>query len=337
MDKKTFFTIILVLLIFTSSCDKFPSSSQNGNEKVNSSPTASITVAPLTGTTATTFTVDASECIDNEDATSVLEVRWDWENDGAWDTNYSKTKTATHQYSTPGTYTIILEVKDTEGLTNTDLKDVTVNIQYSGTVTDVEGNAYNTIQIGNQLWIADNFRTTKYRNGDAIRDTAGFTTWELFDEGAYLSYNNDDNLVSSYGRLYNWFAVNDKRGLAPDGWHIPSDNEWKELEEYLGMSKEEIDLVGSRDNNEVGIKLKSNSGWHENKNGTNESGFTALPSGFCGNYGDFDGDGFDAIFWSSTLSDDGIPWRRGLGYLALGMARYTNGKNYGFSVRCIKD
>lgn len=220
---------------------------------------------------------------------------------------------------------------------NNPSKSLDFGIEYSGTVTDIEGNVYNTIQIGNQLWMADNLRTTKYRDGDAIKDTTGSTTWELLDEGAYCSYNHDDNFVSLYGRLYNWFAVNDHRGLAPDGWHIPSDDEWKELEEYLGMSQEETDMVGSRENNEVGLKLKSTSGWYDEGNGTNESGFTAVPSGFCGNYGDFDGDGYDAIFWSSTLSSEGVPWRRGLGFIAIGVARYSNGKNYGFSVRCIKD
>jgi len=232
---------------------------------------------------------------------------------------------------------VIVSFIFTSSCDNNQSKITDSEIEYSGTVTDFEGNVYNTIQIGNQLWMAENLRTTLYRNGDVIKDTTGFTSWELFDEGAYVSYNNDDSLVSSYGRLYNWFAVNDQRGLAPDGWHIPSDNDWKELEEYLGMSPEEIDMVGSRENNEVGLKLKSTSGWFDNKNGTNESGFTALPSGFCGNYGDFDGDGFDAIYWSSTLSDDGIPWRRGLGYIAVGIAKYSNEKNYGFSVRCIKD
>jgi len=216
-------------------------------------------------------------------------------------------------------------------------KSNNTEIQYSGTVTDIDGNAYNTIQIGNQIWMADNLRTTKYRNGDIIKDTLGFSTWELFDEGSYCSYNQDDSNISMYGRLYNWFAIDDRRSLAPVGWHIPSDEEWKELEMYLGMSQSEADLKGPRENNEVGLKLKSTTGWNEDKNGNNESGFTAVPSGFCGNYGDFDGLGFDAIFWSSTLNSDGIPWRRGLGYIAIGVARYTNGKNYGFSVRCIKD
>ena len=220
---------------------------------------------------------------------------------------------------------------------NNPSKSIDAGIEYSGAVTDIDGNVYNTIQIGNQLWMADNLRTTKYRNGDAIKDTSGFTTWELFDEGSYCNYNQDDSNISMYGRLYNWFAVEDNRGLAPDGWHIPSDEEWKELEIYLGMSQSEADMKGPRENNEVGLMLKSTSGWYDGHNGTNESGFTAVPSGFCGNYGDFDGDGFDAIFWSSTLSSDGIPWRRGLGYIAIGVARYSNGKNYGFSVRCVKD
>ena len=115
--KNSLLVLALIFLTFNISCKKDPISSRN------TASTASFTVNPTIGTTATTFSFDASGSTDNEDATSALEVRWDWNNDGTWDTNYSTTKTATHQYADVGTYTIKLEVKDSDGLTNTISKE----------------------------------------------------------------------------------------------------------------------------------------------------------------------------------------------------------------------
>ena len=316
----------------------------------NTDPVALFTVDPTSGTTITTFTFDASSCSDIEDASTELQVRWDWENDGTFDTDFNTTKTATHQYTIEGIYTVNLEVQDTGGLTQSVITPITVTtyiVQYTGTVTDIDGNVYNTIQIGNQLWMAENLKVTQYRNGDAIPNVTNSQDWEDLISGAFLNYNNDESYVSTYGRLYNWYVISDPRGIAPEGWHVPSDDEWKELELYLGMPQAEADDESSRSTGKVGQKLKSVSEWYNGWNnvdnvdpeiiGTNESGFSALPGGYAGDNGLTDDMGHDGIFWTSTELIGGLAWRRGLGHASAGVARYTNGNNYGFSIRCIRD
>lgn len=316
----------------------------------NTSPSASFTVDPTLGTTITTFTFDANNSSDIEDASTELQVRWDWDNDGTYDTDFSTTKTATHQYTIEGIYTVNLEAQDTDGLTQSLTAQITVTayiVQYTGTVTDIDGNVYNTIQIGDQLWMAENLKVTKYRNGDAIPNVTNFQDWEDLLSGAFLNYNNDESYISTHGRLYNWYVIGDPRGVAPEGWHVPSDDEWKELEMYLGMSQADADSETSRLTGKVGQKLKSASewynGWNNDENadpeiiGTNESGFSALPSGYTGSEGITFDTGIGVIFWTSTELIGGLAWRRGLGHASAGVARYTNGNRYGFSIRCIKD
>lgn len=208
---------LLFFTLFITACKK------NAIPSQNTAPTASFTVDPTSGTTATVFTFDASGSSDNEDATSELQVRWDWENDGVWDTGYGTTKMATHQ--SLGTYTVKLKVKDSGGLTHTTTRQVIVlnGGGSTGTVTDVDGNVYNTIQIGNQWWMAENLKVTHYRNGEAIPNVTSDSEWSNLTTGAYCSYDNNNSFIETYGLLYNWYAVDDARDLAPEGWHIPTD------------------------------------------------------------------------------------------------------------------
>ena len=319
----------------------------------NTEPTASFTVDPSTGTVITTFIFDASSSSDIEDASNHLQFRWDWENDGDYDTDFSTTNIATHQYTIEGDHIVNLEVRDTEGLTHSITMQITVTtyiVQYTGTVNDIDGNEYNTIQIGNQLWMAENLKVTNYRNGEPIPKISGCCDWEFLQSGAFLNYDDDENYALLYGRLYNWFVIDDPRGIAPQGWHVPSDDEWKELEMYLGMSQADADggdATFLRNTGNVGQKLKSASGWYNGINnesdvdpeviGTNESGFSALAAGYAGNYGLTFDMGYGVIYWTSTDIIGGTAWRRGLGNGSNGVLRYNNGKNYGFSIRCIKD
>ena len=575
---------LLFFTLFITACKKNPT------EPNNTAPTASFTVDPTSGTTATVFTFDASGSSDNEDATSDLQVRWDWENDGTYDTNWSTTKITTYQFSTAGTHTVELIVRDTGGLEDTYTKTVNVgepeivvifsdpnfealireilgkpsgnitefeleninsiigpnkaitnisgieycenlnkldlhndfdgtttndnniidfnhlanlksihyldlsfsnisnvsqfseltnldtlllaynligdispltNLMYLDlnnnqisdisyisnfnklqtlvlqlnpisdisvlsnlsnliwlglnecqigdisslsnltrlqgvwlsnnqindiyplvenqdigygdeiqlynnplnnisiyeyipqlqdrgviveydepeTVTDIDGNVYKTVTIGNQVWMAENLKVTHYRNGAAIPNITDAGQWRSMSTGAYCNYDNDINYVSTYGSLYNWYAVDDSRGLAPDGWHIPTDDEWKELEMYLGMSQAEVDDNGWRGTDEGGkLKETGTTHWNSpNTGATNSSGFSALPGGWCNSDGTFYGVGTDAIFWSSTEGSSYGAWYRGLDYDRSGVGRDYYGKQGGCSVRCVRD
>ena len=151
--------------------------------------------------------------------------------------------------------------------------------------------------------------------------------------------------MSTYGRLYNWYAVNDSRNIAPSGWHVPSDEEWKKLEMYLGMSQEEADSWNWRGTDEGG-KMKTlgtieegDGLWYSpNTGATNESGFSALPSGLRHSfYGTFYDIGKYAHFWSSLESENNDAWSRILAYRGSDVLRINYAKQTGFSVRCIKD
>ena len=209
----------------------------------------------------------------------------------------------------------------------------TPNLTY-GTLTDQEGNIYKTITIGTQTWMAENLRTTKYRNGDPINNTIENTNWISLTTGAYCKYDNINDLIviASRGLLYNYYAVDDERNIAPEGWHVPTDEEWTTLVTYLGGES----IAGGK------MKEVGTTHWKsENIGATNESGFTSLPVGWRDNYnGIFGGFDYNAFYWSSTEDDIDIAWYRFLNYDLASIGRFSwsvGDKNSGFSVRCIKD
>ena len=209
----------------------------------------------------------------------------------------------------------------------------------SGTVTDIDGNVYQTVTIGAQVWMAENLKVTHYRNGDPIPHVTDSATWSGLTSGAYCEYNNDPSNVATYGRLYNWYAVYDSRNIAPEGWHVPTDEEWKQLEMFLGMSQSQADAWLWRGTDEGG-KLKETGTTHwisPNTGATNESGFTALPGGYRLDNGTFIHVGDYANFWSSTVigSYDAYPRRLYYNYSKV----FRNGirKEHGLSVRCVRD
>ncbi|MBN1211441.1 MAG: fibrobacter succinogenes major paralogous domain-containing protein [candidate division Zixibacteria bacterium] len=209
----------------------------------------------------------------------------------------------------------------------------------SGTVTDIDGNVYQTVIIGDQEWMAENLKVTHYRNGDPIDHVTNSSTWSGLTSGAYCEYNNDVNNVATYGRLYNWFAVDDSRNIAPEGWHVPTDDEWKQLEMFLGMSQAEADDTDWRGTDEGG-KLKETDTTHwasPNTGATNESGFSGLPGGDRYSEGGFGGMRLYAIFWSSTEYDSFNAWYRNLWFHYSEVFRSIAGKPYGFSIRCVRD
>jgi len=209
----------------------------------------------------------------------------------------------------------------------------------TGTMTDIDGNVYQTVKIGDQWWMAENLKVTHYRNGATIPVVTSSDDWYNLSTGARCIYENDQSNVATYGYLYNWYAVDDSRNIAPSGWHVPSDAEWKELEMYLGMSQSEADGTGYRGTDEGGkLKEAGTTHWNSpNEGATNESGFAALPGGYRDSGGNFGGLGSNAAFWSSAGHNSDLAWSRTLHYDNAGVYRYGDDKRYGFSVRLVRD
>jgi len=212
--------------------------------------------------------------------------------------------------------------------------ELSTTTSVGGTETDIDGNLYHTIKIGSQTWMIENLKTTRFSNGDQIPSVTDDTYWTLLSSAwvskpGYCNYNNNENHAATYGRLYNWCTVNDKRGIAPKGWHIPSRSEWQTLIDYLGGDS----LAGAK------LKEAGYQNWkNPNTGATNSSGFTALPGGYrSGNTGYFYELGSAGYWWTST--DNGI-----FGAISVELHNTTriinkcaNWEDYGFSVRCIKD
>jgi len=181
------------------------------------------------------------------------------------------------------------------------------------------------VKIGKQTWATKNLNVSTFRNGDKIPQVQDKKAWGNLTTGAWCYYENKTANGTTYGKLYNWFAVNDPRGLAPKGYHIPTDAEWTILSENLGGESE------------AGTKMKSTSGWNEDENGSNTSGFAGLPGGFRDDDGNFLNIGANGYWWSSSESFAYYAWYRGLSYSDGNVYRYYYYELYGFSVRCLRD
>lgn len=203
-------------------------------------------------------------------------------------------------------------------------KDADENGQQN-TVEDVDGNTYKTVIIGNQLWFAENLRTTKYNNGTEIPLVKDNATWQELGTPAYCWYDNDQtNNGSKYGALYNWHTVNTGK-LCPVGWHVPSEEEWILLTDYVGGASI------------AGTKLKATSGWNSSGNGTDEYGFSALPGSYrSGNFGTFSPLDYYGYWWSTAEDDASFALRWHMGYDSDNVKHSYGSKSHGLSVRCVK-
>jgi uncharacterized protein (TIGR02145 family) len=193
---------------------------------------------------------------------------------------------------------------------------------------DVDCNVYNTVKIGNQWWMAENLKVTHYRNGDAIPNVIDDSTWTNLSTGAYCVYDNNESYAATYGNLYNWYAVDDSRNIAPVGWHVPTNVEWQRLADNLGG----IFVAGD--------KLKdSRAEYWDNPDwaGTNESGFSVLPGG-CRVFssGSYSSMGRGAEFWTSEEFWSDWAWFWWL-QTNPNIHQYQTRKIGGLSVRCIKN
>ncbi|MBN2017846.1 MAG: hypothetical protein JW794_06960, partial [Candidatus Cloacimonetes bacterium] len=218
---------------------------------------------------------DQLVCIDEEEP---YEYEWDTENSKNTEcTIYAKAVDANGNYAFSDPINVYLTV--------------------TGTVTDIDGNVYNTIKIGTQWWMTENLKVTHYQNGDLIPEVNDLNVWDTLQSGASCIYNGDPANEEIYGRLYNFYAVEDERGLPPEGWHIPSRGDWEVLCEFLGGG----DIAGGKMKTTGTLEAGTGLWLEPNYGATNESGFSAQPGGglYAGCIG------FGAYFWSTFIDDYG--------------------------------
>ena len=299
--------------------------------ETDSTPVADFTANPTSGTAPLT--------VNFTDQSTNNPTSWQW--------NFGDGRTSTEQnpahiYNSAGTRTVSLTVTNEYG-TDTETKNNYIYVE-SGeggqpcpgtpTVTDADGNVYGTVQIGDQCWMKQNLKVGTRING-SINQT---------NNGTIEKYCYDDNpaYCDTYGGLYQWNEMMQyvypvgAQGICPDGWHIPTDYEWKRMEMHLGMSPSEADTIGWRGTYEGG-KMKSTNGWNNDGNGTNSSGFTALPGGLHSGNGSFAYRGNTGYWWSSSKASDTRSWLRRLYFNYNMVYRDYYDKGLGFSVRCLKN
>ncbi len=190
---------------------------------------------------------------------------------------------------------------------------------------DADNNNYSVVQIGTQLWMAENLKTTRYLNGEDIPEITVNSSWGNLTTGAYCWYNNDSAMYGSrYGALYNWYSINDNRNIAPYGWHVPTDAEWTELTTFLGGTE----TAGGK------VKETCSTLWQNpNTGATNATGFTALPNGYRFLDGSFDENGNWSVWWTSSSSSlNGAPTRAAF-YNSIDLGRDISDKKDGFAIR----
>jgi uncharacterized protein (TIGR02145 family) len=220
---------------------------------------------------------------------------------------------------------------DDSGLNSTNGKTTAVfnsNVTY-GKMTDQDGNVYKTVTIGSQTWMAENLRTTKYNDGTSIPNVTFAIEWRVLTTGAYCNYINttSNDSIATYGRLYNWYAVNTGK-LAPKGWHVPTNDEWITLTTYIGGTSV------------AGGKLKEIGTTHwisPNTGATNETGFTALPGSYCYYNGTFGSFGDFGNWWSANEDNSQYAWGYYMDCNRCSIVSFNFNKEDGFSIRCVKD
>jgi len=223
-------------------------------------------------------------------------------------------------------YHFRIVANNTLGTSNSN--DMTFTTLSNSQIVDIDGNVYNTINIGTQIWMKENLKTTKYRDGIAITYCVDTVGWTLLSDGAYCFWGNDVSNKNTYGALYNYYSVVSSHNLCPTGWHVPTDNEWSTLETYLGGAS----TAGGK------LKETGTTYWGTpNLGATNESGFTARPGGMRGADGLYIYIGTYGYWWSSTANLSTDAWNRRLYCNSTDVTRSNDNKKLGASVRCIKD
>lgn len=205
-------------------------------------------------------------------------------------------------------------------------------------VKDADGNEYTTVTIGTQTWMVENLKTTTYRNGDPIPNVTDGTEWSNLTTGAYCDYNNEDTNSNTYGRLYNWYAVQDERNIAPLGWHVPTDVDYYKLVKFIDANA--VTSYGIE--SEIAGAIMKEVGYEHwdapNAGATDQYGFKGIGGGARDGFGDFVNLNIKGYFWTKTEDDlTSRPWYRNLLNDGVTIRRYTSGASSGFSVRLVKD
>jgi uncharacterized protein (TIGR02145 family) len=211
----------------------------------------------------------------------------------------------------------------------------TTSLAQTDSITDIDGNVYRTVAIGTQWWMAENLKVSKYANGDEILLVKDKADWATADTGAYCYYANRSSNADLYGNLYNWSVAIDSRGVCPEGWHVPTDEEWITLEKHLGMSDSEARRMTAWRGTNEGDKLKS-----EGFGGNNSSGFGAQGTGYRHPDGTYKAAGTDNDYWTSTPYDnEGVTEGVLHGLLNTNpkVVRNFHVPGFGFCLRCVRD
>ena len=197
-----------------------------------------------------------------------------------------------------------------------------------GKVSDIDGNVYKTIVIGNQTWMAENLRVTRFRNGDAIPNITDNDMWSIQEVAAYCNYNNTEDLdtIATYGRLYNWYAAGDSRNIAPKGWRVAKPEDWNILIDHLGGDA----LAGGK------LKEAGNEHWESPNEADNSSGFTGQPGGFRYNNEETNGMYLYGSWWTTGHNGSSAARLQLFSWDTVVYKALRN-VNSGYSIRCIKE
>lgn len=315
------FILILMLLILLDSCKK--------DEKAD--------LPDLTTNNASNITATTASCGGNitNDGDADITARG-----VCWSTSQKPTVADSKSTDGKGTGSFSSNISGLTSNTNYYLRAYATNSAGTGygneviiktssaTVTDIDGNIYNTVTIGTQVWMVENLKTTKYRDGTNIPIVTDNTAWSNLSTGAYSDYNNDASNSAIYGRIYNWYAATNSRYISPTGWHVPTDTDWMTLITYFGGES----TAGGA------LKESGLTHWNSpNAGATNESGFTALPGGYRFFDGSFKNLGGFGYWWTSSTGGPSLAWYRYMTNNSSSIYRTSDYMMNGLRIRCVKD
>jgi uncharacterized protein (TIGR02145 family) len=309
-----------------------------GNEVTFTTGTAAptVTTGQVSGITASSAICGGTVTYNGGGLITEKGVCWSTTPDPDLQDSYTSNSTGTETFSStmtnllPGTrYYAKAYVKNAGGTAYGE------QIIFNTKLADIEGNLYGVVYIGNQVWMSENLRSATLNDNTPIPNIPDNETWITMTTPGYCWFSNNVSYKGTFGALYNWYAVGTGK-LCPTGWHIPSDDEYKTLEIYLGMTAEQADLWDFRGTDQ-GTKMKSTTGWDEGGNGTNASGFNGLCGGYrYGATGAFNALGILTYWWSSEHNTDQAVYRR-LDFDNSGVYRSVTSKRGGKYIRCIKN